>query len=260
MKISKMFLGITLIFSIMVMLIGCDVFDGTGKLGKDLNRVGKLADAFNEDVLKADNDPPNPPDQDKPVSFSPDPSKYKAGNSKYVFFMAAPDFDDGSDDIYIVIPKAMSPLVDNLFILGFTGPLKEIRDRNYPDAEVVSARRVDPKLSYLEMEKGTPPAALNTGYTNAFWIRIPGNLKNYTGIGWSGRNKGLRLEFTKEANDKTKSWVGLRLDFVSEKESFATMNDATFPNDPYAGGSDLNGAFYQIVLDFENYTNWYVMR
>ena len=257
MKISKMFLGITLIFSIMVMLIGCDVFDpaAKGALGKDLSTVGKLVDAFNDDVREADEAKgiPDPPDPNAELSFNPVGTP---PTSRFVFFDKE-NFKVKQDYIYIVIPKIMAPPIDILYLMGDTDPITEIRDRVYPNASIGSTAGMS-SLKTLVMEKSDKNPT-NGAAGECFFIKIPGDLSTFTRKDWVAYN-GLRMEFVDRS--KPNNWDNCRLSFQSDldtKCSAAMPYQQEYHNDPYTPSKDDYGQYYQVKLSFDNVVGWFVI-
>jgi len=286
MKIFKMFLGITLVVSIMIMLIGCDVFDpkAEGQLGTGLSHEGKLVDAFNDEAAEQkDGDIPDLVDPSEPLANVPkdpdEPGEEPSGpddwhpngdppKSDFIFFPEPSSFGHESA-IYVVIKKewkipAGSPVdpIDDLYVLADEGPLTAIKNKYYPDATIGnSSGMADTKT--LIMEKG-PTHPVDPSISNAegfFWLKIPANLKSFTRKDWVTYN-GFRMEFVNRSAPD--NWDNSRISFDSTRRTkcgayMTKYTKNSFIADPYVPTQDDYGQYYQMRLNFSNENNWYTI-
>ena len=180
--------------------------------------------------------------------------------SKFVFFQ---DGFTSNDPIYVVIPKIMTPQLDDLYLFGDEDPLTEIRDTYYPTSTIGSASGVpgESSVKTLIMEKGDRNP-LTLEYGDCFWIKIPGNLSKYTRDGWLfSPYNGLRMEFVNRAEPD--DWDNSRISFVStitdKCSAYMPYSKTEFIADPYAPTKDDHEQYYKLCLNFDNAAGWYVI-
>ena len=278
MKNIKLFVGITTIFALMMMLVGCDVFNGNGRWGlpgKD-SGYGKIYDAFAKDPKANDKGLKDAPDPDALISLRP--------NSRFVFLPESVDpyNPNPTGDIYVVIPKTMTlnpgdpsagwPIqsLDKLYaLIGGSAIASAIASHNGKTANTVTGG-VPAYLKTIEMDYSTThPVTGETSSSGYFYIKIAADMA-LTGANWYAGpdgdpvngGVGVRVEFT---NDITfHDWDEYtRLVFgghINAYKGFATMGLTTNEmfDDPFI--SRENNFITQIRLDFGNKKSFFKPR